>query len=273
MLIGRNVRRIRLEKGLTQDEFAHRSGFSQQYISDLERGRRNPTLVSLFELAQALGCGHADLLAEDDAPADRAFALPGFAPYAGVAETSWRFVDFPDLTKAQCAECARILKAALAHVPTGYQQPGEAVAQVESFFTDPERFAFAAVEGEAVLGWVGGIRTYPHAWELHPLVVDPARQRRGVGASLVRELETRCAAQGVLTLYLGSSDEFGGTNLFGRDLFPDALGHVAGMAPAGRGHPFTFYQRVGYEVVALIPDAYGAGQPEIFLAKRIAPPA
>lgn len=54
-LVGRNVRRLRIARQLTQEQFAERSGFSQQYISDLERGRRNPTIVSLYELAQALG--------------------------------------------------------------------------------------------------------------------------------------------------------------------------------------------------------------------------
>ena len=53
-LVGRNVRRLRLAAGMTQEQYAEKSGFSQQYISDLERGRRNPTIVSLFELAQAL---------------------------------------------------------------------------------------------------------------------------------------------------------------------------------------------------------------------------
>ena len=61
-LVGRNVRRIREAKGLTQEAFAERSGFSQQYISDLERGRRNPTIVTLYELAQALGVGHVELV-------------------------------------------------------------------------------------------------------------------------------------------------------------------------------------------------------------------
>lgn len=65
-LVGRNVRRIRLAKGLTQEQFAERSGFTQQYLSDLERGRRNPTIVSLYELAQALGVGHGALVAPDD---------------------------------------------------------------------------------------------------------------------------------------------------------------------------------------------------------------
>ena len=62
-LVGRNVRRLRLANGMTQEQFAERSGFSQQYISDLERGRRNPTIVSLFELAQALDAKPVDLLA------------------------------------------------------------------------------------------------------------------------------------------------------------------------------------------------------------------
>jgi transcriptional regulator with XRE-family HTH domain len=54
-LVGRNVGRIRREKGLTQEQFAEISGFSQQYISGLEQGRRNPTVVTLYELATALG--------------------------------------------------------------------------------------------------------------------------------------------------------------------------------------------------------------------------
>lgn len=64
-LVGRNVRRLRLASGMTQEQFAERSGFSQQYISDLERGRRNPTIVSLFELAQALEVAPVDLLATE----------------------------------------------------------------------------------------------------------------------------------------------------------------------------------------------------------------
>lgn len=61
-LVGLNVKRIRSRKGLTQEQFAELSGFTQQYISDLERGRRNPTVVSVYELAQALGVSHLDLM-------------------------------------------------------------------------------------------------------------------------------------------------------------------------------------------------------------------
>lgn len=64
-LVGRNVRRQRIERGLTQEQLAERSGFSQFYISGLENGRRNPTVVSLYELAQALGVSHVDLVTPD----------------------------------------------------------------------------------------------------------------------------------------------------------------------------------------------------------------
>lgn len=53
-LVGANVRRLRQKKGLTQEEFAEKSGFSQQYVSGLETGQRNPTIVSLYMLAEAL---------------------------------------------------------------------------------------------------------------------------------------------------------------------------------------------------------------------------
>jgi transcriptional regulator with XRE-family HTH domain len=64
-LVGRNVKRIRQEKGLTQEQLAELSGFSQQYISGLEQGQRNPTIVSLYELATALGVSHMELVDPD----------------------------------------------------------------------------------------------------------------------------------------------------------------------------------------------------------------
>lgn len=63
-LVGLNVRRIRQAKNMTQEQFSDSSGFSQQYISSLENGLRNPTVITLFELSQALGVSHLELLAE-----------------------------------------------------------------------------------------------------------------------------------------------------------------------------------------------------------------
>ena len=61
-LVGRNIKRIRQKMGLTQEGYAELSGFSQQYISGLEQGRCNPTIVTVYELATALGVGPLELL-------------------------------------------------------------------------------------------------------------------------------------------------------------------------------------------------------------------
>lgn len=66
LLVGRNVKKFRLAKGLTQEQLAERSGFGQNYLSDLERGRRNPTVVTLWEIAQVLGVTPIDLITPQD---------------------------------------------------------------------------------------------------------------------------------------------------------------------------------------------------------------
>lgn len=65
-LLGRNAKRARVDAQLTQEQLSERSGFSQQYISDLERGLRNPTIVSLYELAQALHTTPVTLITPDE---------------------------------------------------------------------------------------------------------------------------------------------------------------------------------------------------------------
>ena len=52
--VGMNVRNARLRRDLSQGEVAEKSGFSQQYLSELENGKRNPTIITLFEIAEAL---------------------------------------------------------------------------------------------------------------------------------------------------------------------------------------------------------------------------
>jgi transcriptional regulator with XRE-family HTH domain len=64
-LVGRNFARLRREKGLTQEQVQERSGLSQQYLSDLERGKRNPTIITLYEISQALEVSHVELVRPD----------------------------------------------------------------------------------------------------------------------------------------------------------------------------------------------------------------
>ena len=60
--LGENVRRERLLQGLTQDELAVEAGMRRSYLSDLERGRRNPSVNALGRLARALKVEAAELL-------------------------------------------------------------------------------------------------------------------------------------------------------------------------------------------------------------------
>jgi aminoglycoside 6'-N-acetyltransferase I len=182
-----------------------------------------------------------------------------------------RIGDFAALGADQVAQAARILREAIAG--PSYKAPGEAEAQAASFLGgDPDRFAFAATDGGKVLGWIGAVKDYPRSLELHPLVVDPALHRRGIGRALVDALEVRAANDGYLALHLGTDDDFGGTSLFGADLFPDPLAQLAIISPTPQGHPFFFYRKLGFEPVGLIPDANGFGKPDILMSKRIARP-
>jgi transcriptional regulator with XRE-family HTH domain len=60
---GRVLREKRNAKGFTQEELAFRAGMSGPYLSDLERGRNNPSLSMLVDLAQALDVHPAALIA------------------------------------------------------------------------------------------------------------------------------------------------------------------------------------------------------------------
>lgn len=53
-LVGSNVKRLRLPAGITQAELADLVGVDRAYISGLEQGNRNPTVVSLWHVARAL---------------------------------------------------------------------------------------------------------------------------------------------------------------------------------------------------------------------------
>lgn len=53
-LVANNVKRLRLAANLTQAELANRMGVDRAYVSGLEQGQRNPTIVSLWHIAKAL---------------------------------------------------------------------------------------------------------------------------------------------------------------------------------------------------------------------------
>jgi transcriptional regulator with XRE-family HTH domain len=57
-----NLRRLREQKGLSQEKFAFEANIHRTYVSDLERGMRNPTITVVEKLAKALGVSLGELL-------------------------------------------------------------------------------------------------------------------------------------------------------------------------------------------------------------------
>ena len=108
---------------------------------------------------------------------------------------------FKNMTEPQRREARDILMRAL--VPwDAYQEVAEAQAELAMFFESPERVALAGLESGRLRGWIGAIRIYDYGWELHPLVVDPEHQGRGIGTQLVEALEQRARSENVVTLIL-----------------------------------------------------------------------
>jgi transcriptional regulator with XRE-family HTH domain len=64
-MVGRNVRRLRSAAGLSQAELAERMGVDRSYVSGLERGQRNPTIVTLWHITKALGVRLRELVQEE----------------------------------------------------------------------------------------------------------------------------------------------------------------------------------------------------------------
>jgi transcriptional regulator with XRE-family HTH domain len=61
-IFGQNVRRIRNEAGLSQEELAFRAKLHRTYISSVERGERNVSLENIFAIAEALQVAPGDFL-------------------------------------------------------------------------------------------------------------------------------------------------------------------------------------------------------------------
>ena len=59
---GRILRDLRTARDLTQEELAYRAGMDVTYLSDLERGRWNPSLAMLVDLARGLGLHPSELI-------------------------------------------------------------------------------------------------------------------------------------------------------------------------------------------------------------------
>lgn len=120
-----------------------------------------------------------------------------------------------------------------------------------------------------LLGIIGGMAMYDgHVWELHPLAVQPSMQGGGIGSALVNDFEEQVRLKGGLSVTLGSDDEDEMTSLSNVDLYENLWEKVRDIRNF-KNHPFAFYQRLGYTITGVVPDANGPGKPDILMSKKV----
>jgi aminoglycoside 6'-N-acetyltransferase I len=155
------------------------------------------------------------------------------------------------------------------HWPNAWPSLEHGLEEVREML-DEERICRAAIDDEKkLLGIIGGIPQYDGlVWELHPLVVQPDMQDRGVGRQLVEDFEEQVRLRGGLTITLGSDDEDSMTSLADVDLYENFWDRIKNIRNL-KHHPFEFYQKMGYTITGIVPDANGIGKPDILMSKRI----
>lgn len=174
-----------------------------------------------------------------------------------------RIIEFPKENSEYILSAERLL---IECFPQAY---ADSASEQMALCLEEERIALMAEEEGRLIGFIGAIPQYGvTGWELHPLAVTQAYRKQGVGTALVAALEAECAKRGGVTIYLGSDDEFGQTSLSGTDLFEDTYRKIEQIKNI-KGHPFEFYQKAGYKIIGVIPDANGIGKPDIWLGKHI----
>jgi len=149
-----------------------------------------------------------------------------------------------------------------------WEDSESAIAEVRESLQENRISRVAIDDKENILGWIGGFHEYALVWEMHPLVVRADLQIQGVGSALVADFEKQVKMRGGLTIRLGTDDENERTSIGGIDLYPNVLEKLAGIKNLRR-HPFEFYQKLGYEITGVIPDANGFGKSDIIMCKRI----
>lgn len=155
------------------------------------------------------------------------------------------------------------------HWPEAWPTQEEAVQEVLDAAV-PDKICRVALDTDGtVLGWIGGQPEYDgNVWELHPMVVHAEQRGRGIGRMLIADLEDRVRERGGLCIQLGTDDEDDMTTLGGADLYTDLWDKIANIRNL-KGHPYEFYQKCGFTITGVVPDANGRGKPDIIMGKRI----
>jgi aminoglycoside 6'-N-acetyltransferase I len=172
-----------------------------------------------------------------------------------------------DAIKHQMAQL--LVDAFREHWADAWKTFADGLEEVEEML-EAERICRVALDDDGnLLGMIGGIPQYDgNVWELHPLAVQPDLQGRGIGRALAADFEEQVRLRGGLTIMLGTDDEDGMTSLSDVDLYDDLWRKVTRIRNL-KGHPYEFYQKMGYIITGVVPDANGLGKPDILMSKRV----
>ncbi len=177
-----------------------------------------------------------------------------------------RFVTLAELSHEQTERLVALtFESAQQHFP-GWLPTLESARKEAREALAPSHVSRVLLGEDGPLGWIAACHQWGRIWEIHPLIVAPNHQRKGLGQRLVHKIEAVTWSKGALTLLASTSDMTGSTSVSGIDLHRDPIEALNNLRCV-RPHPVEFWQKVGYRIVGIIPDAEKLGQPSITLAK------
>lgn len=170
----------------------------------------------------------------------------------------------------QVEQAAQLLVDGFAeHWPDAWPTLADALEAVTEMLAE-DRICRVMLDVEShVLGWIGGIPEYDgNVWELHPMVVRADLRGQGLGRVLIADFEAQVRQRGGLTIMLGTDDEDSMTSLAHVNQYDNLPAKIASIRNLHQ-HPYEFYQKCGFQIIGVIPDANGRGKPDILMAKPV----
>ena len=193
-----------------------------------------------------------------------------YLQFKSIMSSRWQIIDLSLENTSAIEQTANLLiEGFQEHWSTAWSDLDSALAEVKDSLTEDKISRIAITKTGKVVGWIGGIKQYQgNVWEIHPLVVHRDYQKQGIGRLLISDLENIVRKKGGLTLWVGTDDEDFQTSIGGKNLYPNVWKHIAQIKNLNN-HPYEFYQKCGFVIVGVMPDANGKGKPDIYMAKSL----
>jgi aminoglycoside 6'-N-acetyltransferase I len=122
---------------------------------------------------------------------------------------------------------------------------------------------------DILLGWIGLRPMYEKTWELHPMVIGKEYQSKGLGKILINKLEEQAKKIGIIGIVLGTDDETNRTSISNHEVDEKNICSEIQNIKNIRRHPFEFYQKCGYIIIGIVPNANGLRKPDIWMWKNL----